>query len=110
MRAIALAALMALPFAASGQEEKLQPTKLELVRCLSHVERASQKALLNQPTAEDLQQLGRCKNLDLDGLTSDQIRQFNAVLSMLLVQIEAPSATAHMMIISESQKLVRSLQ
>lgn len=82
--------------------------KADYVRCMSYVERISQAAMLKQRwTRDDLKKAMACTDDLGQNLRPDQREQLVYVYQLFAVQLEAPSATAHVELGSAIHKFLR---
>ena len=117
MRALMMLAVLVLPLDSAAQQHG-QPAastapalvKADYVLCLAHMERASQKAMLNQDFREDATKAMACDIDRMSTLTTEQLVQYVEVGKMFLVQLKAPSAIAHLQVAQESQKYLMMLR
>lgn len=117
MRSYLLATLLLMPAVCCSQEPtghsgNTEPplTKADYVRCLSHMERASQQAMFKEDFRNDAAKAMECDTERMSSLTTEQILQYARASEMFLVQIQAPSAIAHMQVSLESQKFLMMLK
>ncbi len=100
MRAFAILLFSAITFpTASAMSAPLD--KADYIRCMSYVERISQAAMLKQPRRDDIAKATACTNDAAQSLSDDQRAKLAYVYKLLTIQLEAPSATAHMQLLRE---------
>ena len=109
MRHVLFISILAFASAIPAHAE-LPLARADFVRCMSHVERASQAAMFNKPFRDEVKQAMACDVPNASQLSPAQLDQLSRVFAMLEVQIEAPSATAHMQVIQEVQAFLRILE
>lgn len=96
--------LIALSLSLNAAEVPLE--KADYVKCMGHVERASQAALLKKSKQGDVDGAMACTDDALQRLSPEQRQQLLYVYKLLAIQIESPSATAHSQLIIEAQRFL----
>lgn len=112
MRSLIAAAFISLALmpVAAAQDAETTLHRTDYVRCMGHVERASQAAMLSTPTAKDIDGALACNSRNTLDLSGDRLEAFLDVYRLLKIQLETPSATAHMEIIQAVQKFLRLVE
>lgn len=84
--------------------------RMDLTRCLSHVERSSQAAMMRQPWAEDAAYAMRCHPQHYEHLPPEQLEHLRTIYQLFQIQTEAPSATVHSELLREMQDFMRGIR
>lgn len=96
--------------AASEPSPTTAPSRMELTRCMSHVERASQAAMMRQPWAEDAAKAMRCHPDRYEHLPADQRGHLDTIYALFLLQTETPSVTVHTELLLEVQRFMQGMR
>lgn len=108
--------LVAIPLALSswasaGEQTSDAPApRMELTRCMAHVERASQAALMRKSWAEDAAKAMRCHPQRYPHLSASQRERLATVYDLFQLQTEAPSAAVHTELLLEVQRFLQGLR
>lgn len=108
--AAAVVAAMLVPTVGAQSTSDPPLQRLDYVRCMSHVERASQAAMFKQPTRADVAKALECNARNTTELTQPQLEALAEVYSLLKIQLEAPSATVGMEIVQAVQRFLRMIE
>lgn len=112
IRTLALATFLCIAPAASAGEhsQALDAARMDLTRCLSHVERASQGAMMRQPWAADAAKAMQCHPQQYQHLPAEQLEHLRTIYQLFQLQTEAPSVTVHTELMREIQDFMRGIR